>query len=1339
MDMTREAHGVAASPELPTGVIPVELPPDQPEGGGIGNLFVMLLPMVGSMGVMIFMSMSQASNPRMMLTGGGMVLAMVLMFVFNAYRQIGGHRQKIVNLRREYLAYLSETRKSVRAVTNQQRAFHRWHLPSPDSLVLIAHEGTRRWERTGSDPNVLLTRIGDSSQPLAMSLEVPELPPLANPDVVCYSAMNRFVGTHNTVHELPFGVPLGDFSHVEIIGDESMGYDQLRAMTLHLATFVPPSAFKVAILCSEARRPMWEWAKWLPHCASSESKDAVGASRMIVSSQAELESLLGDAITQRPQFMPRSEGAEWPHVLIIVDDVPWVPMSPLSAREGASGVTVVKLLRSWDALTSMTTLRLGLYPSTDPTARGTIEMLLLDRSPMTASPDRLSLEQAEATARRLAHMGSESSSSTSSTPVGRSDPKRSQDLMELLRVGDIRDFDPDLQWTRRSGRDFLKVPFAVTPEGVPVYLDIKEAAQEGMGPHGVLIGATGSGKSEVLRTLVLAMTLTHSPEQLNLVLVDFKGGATFAGMSALPHVSAMISNLESELFLVDRMQEALQGEMVRRQELLRDAGNYANIGNYEKARLQGEHEHPPLPSLFIVLDEFSELLAAKPEFIETFVSVGRLGRSLGVHLLLASQRLDEGRMRGLESHLSYRIGLKTFNVSESRQLLGVPDAATLPPYPGVGYLKTSDETMTRFRASYVAAPPPPRKALTATSQAGASDTPIRILPFTSTPVLAREEYSVPVEETTVTMKPGDERWEGKTEMDIAVEKMKGKGPAAHKVWLDPLDLPDTLDQFMYDLNAYEGLGFMSPNWRQRGPLRVPLGTVDLPLEQRRQTLEVDLSGAAGHMAIVGAPLSGKSTLLRTLMSALSLVHTPQEVQFYVMDFGGGTFASFRNAAHVAGVVTRDVPEGVERLLDEIEAIIADRETYFRVNGIESITAYRQGRAEGRWDDGYGDVFLMVDGWGTLRTEFQGMDQRIEAMMQRSLSYGVHLIVTATRWNDFRMSLQELLVSFLELRLGSPSDSRHGRKVGTQVPEGKPGRGLTQTGHHFLGALPRIDADSNVDTLSDGVQHMVDQINGYLPFGPGPKLRELPDLITVDEVAKLAPLEAGEMRVGVESTRLAGLELSPAASRLICVFGEAKSGKTNFLRNVVHQVISKYTDKQVAFMVFDPRMTLQDVVPEEYLFSHTTMVEELEKELPNVLKFLERRFPTGKETREQRMNRSWWTGREVWLLVDDYELAAAQNTMAFADLRRFIPRAADVGLNVVVARRSGGANRALGDAVFQPMLGSEATVVLLSTDPTEGLSFSKIKGVKAQPGRAQVITSDQGVSTVQLSWVSPDGE
>ena len=212
-----------------------------------------------------------------------------------------------------------------------------------------------------------------------------------------------------------------------------------------------------------------------------------------------------------------------------------------------------------------------------------------------------------------------------------------------------------------------------------------------------------SAKSELLRTLVLALLATHSPDELNLVLVDFKGGATFLGLERSRHVAAVITNLEQELSLVDRMGDALRGELNRRQELLRAAGNFANVTEYEQARADGA-DLPPLPALFVVVDEFSELLAQKPDFAELFVMIGRLGRSLHIHLLLASQRLEEGKLRGLDSHLSYRIGLKTFSANESRSVLGVPDAYHLPSVPGSAYLKCDSSSPRRFNTCYVSGP-----------------------------------------------------------------------------------------------------------------------------------------------------------------------------------------------------------------------------------------------------------------------------------------------------------------------------------------------------------------------------------------------------------------------------------------------------------------------------------------------------------------------------------------------------------------------------------------------------------------------------------------------------------
>jgi len=725
-------------PAMPHGDLQLESPPDKQTSGGVGNVLATLLPMVGSMGVMVFMAVSNTSNPRSLLMGGAMVVAMLSMAGVSIYRQVSGHREKVMTARREYLSYLSEMRTTVRDAADLQRKATLWNLPDPQSLVLIAAQGARLWEREPTDPGLLQVRVGTCTQQAAMEVSTPELPPLADPDPVCYSAVSRFVDTHSLVDELPLGVSLASFAHVELGGPVAATRPLARAMLAQLATFVSPDLVKIAVLCSEQNTTHWEWMKWLPHARSSIESDDAGPSRLITTSYDDLARLLGQDITTRPTFTPRTTSTDWPHLVLVVEGGDLPLSTRLGSLEGTAGVTVINLIDHWGPLNNPTTIRLICRPPKRKPEVPQVDMTVLNQPPMTAATDGLSIREAEAVARRLAPWTAEERPEAQDASVGLADPKRSADLAELLGIGDIRDFVPAKNWVRRTGHDLLRVPFAVTPEGIPVLLDIKESAQGGMGPHGLIIGATGSGKSEVLRTLVLALALTHSPEQLNFVLVDFKGGATFAGMADLPHVSAMISNLESELDLVDRMADALKGEIARRYELLRQAGNFASVTDYEAARLAGKHKGPVLPALFIILDEFSELLTAKPEFIDVFVQIGRVGRSLSIHLLLSSQRLEEGRLRGLDSHLSYRIGLRTFSASESRSVLGVPDAYTLPPVPGVGFLKATTDQLVQFRAAYVAAPPRPRVARASADAAPRKDPSMPrtavAIPFLATPV-----------------------------------------------------------------------------------------------------------------------------------------------------------------------------------------------------------------------------------------------------------------------------------------------------------------------------------------------------------------------------------------------------------------------------------------------------------------------------------------------------------------------------------------------------------------------------------------------------------------------------
>ena len=795
-----------APPRVPSGKIALQAPPELVAGDGGSGLLSSMLPMLGSIGAIV-MAVSSAGISGL-ITGGMFLLSSVGFVAVNGWRQRSQRQAATLGARREYLAYLSELRQTVRVAGKQQRRAANWLNPAPSALTFLAEERTRVWERSSDDADFLVVRVGTSDQPLCIQLEAPDLPPLAQLDPVAASAAHRFMLSHEIQKHLPLTAPLRDYARVEVTGNEDEARSFVRAILLHAATMHHPESLQIAVLADESVLPQWEWAKWLPHTHSRSVNDGLGAARLIGSNAAEIEDMLPADLRERPRF-GRGGAARIPHIIVITDGARIPVTSAIMTADGVQGVTVIDLPARWNDLDNPSNLRIALAQDSRPGEELAAELITLQSAALPFVADQVSVVESEATARRLMPLFS----GTASVSAARSGSTEQMELVDLLGLPDVRDIDFAQAWDGRLERDRLRVPIGQTTDGAPIILDIKESAQQGMGPHGVMIGATGSGKSEVLRTLVLALAMTHSPEQLNFVLVDFKGGATFAGMAGMPHVSAIITNLGDEIALVDRFQDALQGEVVRRQELLRASGNFANVFDYEKARRGGRTDLAPLPALLIVADEFSELLSAKPEFVDSFINIGRVGRSLQVHLLLASQRLEEGKLRGLDTYLSYRVGLRTFSAAESRSILGVPDAYTLPQEPGVGFLKSDTETMEQFRAAYVSGPPKRRKRAAAAKSVG-HDASADVELFTAAPVWKAAPIEVAPEVESFA-----EPEEKRSTFEIAVDRMSGFGPKAHQVWLPPLTVPASLDE-------ERGLGGVARVTRDPGELdegRLDLG------------------------------------------------------------------------------------------------------------------------------------------------------------------------------------------------------------------------------------------------------------------------------------------------------------------------------------------------------------------------------------------------------------------------------------------------------------------------------------------------------------------------------------
>ncbi|MEU5849925.1 type VII secretion protein EccCb [Saccharopolyspora shandongensis] len=856
---------------------------------------------------------------------------------------------------------------------------------------------------------------------------------------------------------------------------------------------------------------------------------------------------------------------------------------------------------------------------------------------------------------------------------------RAADPVELWDLSE--GFDVDRAWAPRSAADRYKIVFGIDESGHPVELDIKETAAGGMGPHGLCVGATGSGKSEFLRTIVLGMMATHPATTLNFVLIDFKGGATFRDFEGAPHVSAVISNLADDVSLIDRMQDALAGELQRRQELLRVAGA-KDVSDYRRRWEAGDHRcREPLPALLVIVDEFAELLSHQPDFIELFVMIARIGRSLHVHLLLAAQLLDEGRLRGLSSHLSYRIALKTFDAADSRAVIGVPDAVDLPATGGHGYLK-HPTGMERFRAAFVSGP------------------------------------------------AGDDS--DASFLEAVLARFHDHGPEAREIWLPPLAESPTLDSLLPKLRRTDDRGYGAAEYAGSGRLQMPVGLIDMPYQQRQDPMILDLGGQAGHGAIVGGVGSGKSTAVRTLIASMGLTHTPDEVQFYCVDLGGGGLFALQDLPHVGSVAGRHNPDVVRRTVAELKTLLASREARFQRHGVEGMNDYRNRKRRGEFEgDLYGDVFLVIDGWRAFREEFEALEQDVLNLASNGLAFGVHVFVTAARWAEIRPAMKDLMQTRIELRLGDPSESEIDRKFAVKVPSGRPGRGLHGTKLHFLTALPQLG--------SAGVADLVNRVKSSWKGRPAPQVRLLPDLLPFQQLPrpeqqpnpKLVP-------IGINEDGLHPVYLDFNAEPNFYAFGERESGKTALLRTIVRGITERYGPKEALIMLVDYRRSLLGVLPESHKLDYVVNADRLKGDVKDICGSLKKRLPGPDVTQEQLRNRSWWMGPELFVIVDDYELVAPQGGNPLAPLAEFVPQANDVGLHIVVARNSGGASRALYDPIIGKMRETSSPGLAMSANKDDGQLVANIKSRQLPPGRGTLVSRSLrgGPQMIQTAFLQP---
>ncbi len=1353
---------------LPT---PLSIPP--PEGKP-WYMIVIGVVVIGLLGGMVAMTFASGSH---VFGGVGSIFPIfmvggMMMMMFGS--RMGGQQQmsrpKLDAMRAQFMLMLDMLRETAHESADSMDANYRWFHPAPTTLA-AAVGSPRMWERKpdGKDLNFGVVRIGvGMTRPEVTWGEPQNMPTDIELEPVTGKALQEFGRYQSVVYNLPKMISLLVEPWYALQGEREQALGLMRAIICQLAFSHGPDHVQMIVVSSDLDE--WEWVKWLPHFGDPRRQDAAGNARMVYGSVREFAAEQAELFAGRGSFTPRhassSAQTPTPHTVIIADaaDPQW---EFVISAEGIDGVTFFDLTGS-----SMWTSVPERMLSFDE--KGIIEALPRDRDTWMvidekpwffALTDHFSLEEAEEFAQKVARWRLAEAYEEIGQRVAHIGAR---DILAYYGIDDPADIDFYALWGSRSdhmGRSRLRAPFGNRSDnGELLFLDMKSLDEGGDGPHGVMSGTTGSGKSTLVRTVIESLMLSHPPEELQFVLADLKGGSAVKPFAGVPHVSRIITDLEEDQALMERFLDALWGEIARRKAICDSAGvDDAKEYNSVRLRMRARgQDMPALPMLVVVIDEFYEWFRIMPTAVDVLDSIGRQGRAYWIHLMMASQTI-ESRAEKLMENMGYRLVLKA-RTAGAAQAAGVPNAVNLPAQAGLGYFRRSLEDTVRFQAEFLWRDFIPRGVTIDGDEAPRlvhSIDYVRPQLFTNsfTPlevsVGGPDQVAIPTngESAHVAMpiEAEEEDEEGIRVPKIGtviIDQLRKIPFEPYRLWQPPLNQATAIDVLVNR--------FLGHPWQQdygtAQDLVFPLGIIDRPFKHDQPPWTVDTSGPGANVLILGAGGSGKTTALQTLICAAAMTHTPEQVQFYCLAYSSTALTTIAQLPHVGEVVGPTDPYGVRRTVAELLALVRDRKRTFLEYGIPSMEVFRRrkfGGAPGPVPDVFGDVYLVIDNYRALAEENEVLIEQVNLIINQGPSFGVHVIVTADRESELRPPVRSGFGSRVELRLAAVEDAKLVRsRFAKEVPV-KPGRGMVavnyirldadpQSGLHTLVARPALAGTPSNVFESDSIVEAVSRITS----GQAPPVRRLPATFGVQQVRELAARDtrqgvgAGGIAWGISELDLNPVYLNFAENSHLMVTGRRECGKTTTMATIMAEIGRLYdpgassasatSQRSAQVWLVDPRRQLLTALGSDYVERFAYNLDGVQAIIGELAEVLAGREPPAGLSAEELLSRSWWSGPEIFLIVDDIQQLPTGFDSPLHKVVPWVTRAADVGLHVIVTRSFGGWSSAGSDPMLRALHQANAPLLVMDADPDEGFIRGKMKGGPLPRGRGLLMAEDTGV-------------
>ncbi|GGA19271.1 type VII secretion protein EssC [Psychrobacillus lasiicapitis] len=1126
--------------DLPEDKVSISFPTQESDDNGRGLLLTIALPLV----MLIVLGLVAYFIPRgsFIIISMAMFVAVLVMSTVQFFKDRKKRKLNAEKRLRVYTAYLENIRQELYELSEKQKKVLAYHFPPFEEMKQMTNSLSGRiWERTLESHDFLEFRLGTGTIPSSYEVKLSS-GDLANREIDdLLEQAQRMEAVYKEIPKAPITTNLSE-GILGLIGKESVIKRELHQIIGQLAFSHSYHDTRFIYIFNHEEYADIEWMKWLPHFKlphmharglihNEETRDQLLSSLYELIRERDIDELKG-----KVKFAP--------HLIFIISDysllAEHVILEYLESKNTKElGISVIFAESAQERMTENvhTLVRYVNEQEGD---------ILIEAGKAVDIPFRLDGYD-KTTNERFARM-----LRTLNHQIGiKNSIPDSVSFLEMFGVRDVADVPISRNWTMNESAKSLAVPIGFKGKDELVQLNLHEKAH---GPHGLLAGTTGSGKSEFLQTYILSLAVHFHPHEVAFLLIDYKGGGMAQPFRQIPHLLGTITNIEGSKNFSMRALASINSELKRRQRLF-DQYTVTHIDDYTTLYKTGKAAEP-LPHLFLISDEFAELKSEEPEFIRELVSTARIGRSLGVHLILATQKPGGIIDDQIWSNARFRVALKVQDASDSKEILKNSDAASIT-VTGRGYLQVgNNEVYELFQSAWSGA------AYMEEVLEGEDDvaivTDLGLYPLSGIAINGKKKSSGVTEIEAVTAKIAE------TTATLNIQKLASP-------WLPPLAL--RMEKQVTTVPLQKG---------------VPIGVIDEPEKQSQTQMNYDWS-KDGNLGVFGSSGYGKSYTLLTALLGIAEQLRPSEANFYILDYGNGSLLPLKQLPQTADYFTIDEELKREKLIKRIKDEIAKRKIVFQQREVSNIHMYNK-----LSEQKLPFIYLVVDNYDIVREEMEELESQLIQFGRDGQSLGIYLFIAATRVQSVRQSLMNNLKTKVVHYL---LDATEAFTVIGRVPfnlEPFPGRAILKKEDAYFTQiyLPSKGADDFevLESMKRNIQALQDKYRGEVLPSP---IAMLPlELTSIHFAAYLEPkLKDGLVPIGLDEETVLPISIDFKKNRHCLLVGQVQRGKTNTLKWMLTTLMEQQTGFIGVFDSFDRGLsTFSNNSAIDYLETKESLVE-----------------------------------------------------------------------------------------------------------------------------------------------------